>query len=1193
MRRFHIMNCSHSPTRFAVMCVFSVSACLLCGILQAEEPKVVRQSPRELPVAYEVDVLVVGGSTGAVAAASEAAEAGADVFLMAPYTYLGDDMAGALRLWLEPGETPVDPLAVELFNDPERDGASDTPANRLPFSYEADREAAPVHRDMNPPSKLTDGNCSSASAESVQYDGDVVLTADLGEPTDLAELRLLSFYRENAPEREQNFKVASIEVATSRDGENWTAQGVAERPEGNVQTDAVMTIRLELTATARYIRIEVKKADDVDRILLGELLILPQDEAVEPAPGEETPPLPAPRPLHVKRVLDDALINAGVEYLFSTYPTSVDVVQTGPGGVPTLYAVTMANRAGRQVVLTKAIVDATPNAAVARMRGIPFQTVSEGPQPVSFVIIGGEPQEIEGGTFEVKGSFNGPWPNPAGTASGEFPIINYTIEADLTNASSWGEWCAVENVIRNLAFHQDQQFTADALFQIPSDVLMAVEQSDDPQWNGVDALPLGAFIALDEPLCVLSGCAAISRENAAKLLRPLAMIDMGRRIGQAAVNVSDVGVGYNANDLMVLGQPQSTGDFTVGEIHETLAGARPTHEGELPLLEMGSKDIPILGNYDVVVVGGGTTGAPAGISAARQGAKTLVVEYLHTMGGVGTTGAISNYYWGNKVGFTSTVPGGTRWNIEQKMNFWRSELLAAGGEVWFGCLGCGAFVEDGTVRGVVVTTPQGRGVVLADVVIDATGNADIAFPAGAACIYTDASELAVQGTGLGPRALGAAYANTDFTLVDETDAVDVWHVFVYAKDKYPGVFDQQKLIDTRERRRIVGEFEISLLDQLNGRTHPDTISQAYSNFDSHGYTVDPFIELEHPEKAGHYVSVPYRCTLPVDLEGILVGGLGISVHRDALPLVRMQADMQNLGYALGWAAANASREGISVRDVDVKELQRHLVDIGNLTENVLTDVDSYGVTEEELAAAVAELPNHFAGVQIVMWAPREQAQAAVRSAFLAADESDLEARNAYAQTLAVMGDPIGIDLLIDQVEVYEEWDAGWNYVGMGQFGAALSPLDRLIIALGRAGDARAVPTILDKLEILTPEHDFSHHRACGLALEMLRDRTAAPVLAEHLMKPGMAGFAHDTLAKARELAAASPGGTNATQTRRDSLCELVTARALYRCGDYNGLGEAVLGQYVEDLRGHFARHAKAVLEEGSDPREPESTGGIR
>ncbi len=34
--------------------------------------------------------------------------------------------------------------------------------------------------------------------------------------------------------------------------------------------------------------------------------------------------------------------------------------------------------------------------------------------------------------------------------------------------------------------------------------------------------------------------------------------------------------------------------------------------------------------------------------------------------------------------------------------------------------------------------------------------------------------------------------------------VDVWHVFVYSKQKYPEAFDQGQLVDTRERRRIVG-----------------------------------------------------------------------------------------------------------------------------------------------------------------------------------------------------------------------------------------------------------------------------------------------------------------------------------------------------------------------------------------------------
>ena len=48
--------------------------------------------------------------------------------------------------------------------------------------------------------------------------------------------------------------------------------------------------------------------------------------------------------------------------------------------------------------------------------------------------------------------------------------------------------------------------------------------------------------------------------------------------------------------------------------------------------------------------------------------------------------------------------------------------------------------------------------------------------------------------------------------------------------------------------------------------------------------------------------------------------------------------------------------------------------------------------------------------------------------------------------------------------------------------------------------------------------------------------------------------------------------------RQNALRELTLARALYRCGDHDRLAEKILNDYTRDLRGHFARHAKAVLE---------------
>jgi hypothetical protein len=74
------------------------------------------------------------------------------------------------------------------------------------------------------------------------------------------------------------------------------------------------------------------------------------------------------------------------------------------------------------------------------------------------------------------------------------------------------------------------------------------------------------------------------------------------------------------------------------------------------------------------------------------------------------------------------------------------------------------------------------------------------------------------------------------------------------------------------------------------------------------------------------------------------------------------------------------------------------------------------------------------------------------------------------------------------------------------------------------------------------------------------------------------GYVHSTIEVARALGAG--GGTNAVTTRRESIRELSLARALYRCGDYEGLGEKILSAYDKDLRAHFARHATAVLDHG-------------
>ena len=98
-----------------------------CTAMAADEPptrgatggglgdEAVVESAVRLPVAYDVDVLVVGGSLAGVEAACSAAKNGADVLLIDARPYLGYDLCATQRLWLERGEKPQTALTRSIF----------------------------------------------------------------------------------------------------------------------------------------------------------------------------------------------------------------------------------------------------------------------------------------------------------------------------------------------------------------------------------------------------------------------------------------------------------------------------------------------------------------------------------------------------------------------------------------------------------------------------------------------------------------------------------------------------------------------------------------------------------------------------------------------------------------------------------------------------------------------------------------------------------------------------------------------------------------------------------------------------------------------------------------------------------------------------------------------------------------------
>ena len=514
------------------------------------------------------------------------------------------------------------------------------------------------------------------------------------------------------------------------------------------------------------------------------------------------------------------------------------------------------------------------------------------------------------------------------------------------SAASFGN---AEVVARDLTFDVALVDESDMLFQIPPDPMVAkVSVADDvPNFEKID---LAAFQPEGvDRFFVLGGCAGVSRKAAGELLRPLTQMRLGKRVGSAAAELAAKAGELDGVEVFVSSANDNDTATRNGEVQEFLSGTRPTHK-KVASVASGERALPVLGSYDVVVAGGGTGGAPAGIGAARKGAKTLVIEFQDHLGGVGTLGLISSYYHGYREGFTKEVDAGITemggpkrkggWNPVAKREWWRKEIAKAGGEIWFSTLACGALVEKGKTTGVIVATPQGRGVVLAKSVVDSTGNSDIAVAAGAESVTTSAEHVAMQGTGLSPRALGTGYKNTDYSFADESDPVDQWRMIVAARKKYRDSYDLSAFIDTRERRRIVGDAYVSPLDIINQRTWHDTIALHQSNFDTHGYTVHPIFLIDFPDKKSMTAAVPYRALLPQNIDGILVTGLGISAHRDSMPILRMQACIQNQGYAAGVAAATVADKGIPMRSLDVKALQQHLVEIGSLPADVLESQDA-------------------------------------------------------------------------------------------------------------------------------------------------------------------------------------------------------------------------------------------------------------
>ncbi len=165
-----------------------------------------------------------------------------------------------------------------------------------------------------------------------------------------------------------------------------------------------------------------------------------------------------------------------------------------------------------------------------------------------------------------------------------------------------------------------------------------------------------------------------------------------------------------------------------------------------------TREIPVLAETDVLVVGGGPAGLAAALAAAREGVETMLVERFGFFGGNLSQAMVESLVWyrheetveaggiGRELEEYAAEFGGTYPDTESTGRLIDADMFKcaadrliteAGVTPLLHCYVVDALVENGEIKGVITESKSGRQAILAKVVIDASGDADVAARAGA------------------------------------------------------------------------------------------------------------------------------------------------------------------------------------------------------------------------------------------------------------------------------------------------------------------------------------------------------------------------------------------------------------------------------------------------------------------------------
>lgn len=212
-------------------------------------------------------------------------------------------------------------------------------------------------------------------------------------------------------------------------------------------------------------------------------------------------------------------------------------------------------------------------------------------------------------------------------------------------------------------------------------------------------------------------------------------------------------------------------------------------------------DIPVKYEYDVAVIGGGPAGFASAVAAARNGARTILVEQNGSCGGMATAGLVAPFMTSyNKSGDKMIIRGlfeelvdrllkedgaihpddcrsgdqitgyhfrghdhCTAFDAEVLKRVIDDMLTEANVKILYHTTFVEPLTDENTVNGVIIHSKDGLSAIKADVVIDASGDADVAYRAGVKCEKGDIA----RGSAMQPATMFFRIGNVDWEKVDE------------------------------------------------------------------------------------------------------------------------------------------------------------------------------------------------------------------------------------------------------------------------------------------------------------------------------------------------------------------------------------------------------------------------------------------